>query len=328
MPEQFCDVGRGITLCFQTFGDPADPTALLVMGLGTQMVAWQDDFCRQLAARGLHVVRFDNRDIGHSTHLRGRPPTIRQLLTRSRRAAHYTLRDMANDAAGLLRELELAPAHVIGASMGGMIAQTLAARDPQLVRSLTSIMSSTGSLRRGQPSLRVYSVFLRRAPLERQAFITHMERLFAAIGSPGLPRDLADIRALAAVSYDRDRDPDGAGRQLAAIIAAGDRTPELRRIMAPTLVIHGTGDRLVRPSGGRATARAIPGARLMMVPGMGHDLPRAAWPMLIDAIAEHASRAHAPAAGTAGIEAGTGAETTAGNGLPGARPTPVSGPQG
>src|SRR5450759_3876021 len=120
--EQFCDVGRGITLCYETFGDPSDPTALLVMGLGTQMVAWQEDFCQRLAANGLHVVRFDNRDIGRSTHLQGRPPTIPQLLLRSKRAARYTLADMADDAAGLLRALELAPAHVIGASMGGMIA--------------------------------------------------------------------------------------------------------------------------------------------------------------------------------------------------------------
>jgi pimeloyl-ACP methyl ester carboxylesterase len=223
--------------------------------------------------------------------MKGRPPTIRQLLTRSKRAAHYTLRDMADDAAGLLEELELAPAHVIGASMGGMIAQCLAARHPEAVRSLTSIMSNTGSLRSGQPALRVYSVFLRRAPSEREAFIEHMERVFAAIGSRGLPRDPEDIRALAAMSYDRDRDPEAAGRQLAAIIAAGDRTPELRRITAPTLVIHGSADRLVSPSGGRATARAIPGADLVMIPGMGHDLPRAAWPTLLDAIAEHALRA-------------------------------------
>jgi pimeloyl-ACP methyl ester carboxylesterase len=291
VPEQFCDVGRGVTLCYETFGDPANPTALLVMGLGTQMVAWHEDFCLQLADRGLHVVRFDNRDIGRSTHMKGRAPTIRQLLTRSKRAAHYTLRDMADDAAGLLEELELAPAHVVGASMGGMIAQCLAARHPEAVRSLTSIMSNTGSLRSGQPALRVYSVFLRRAPSEREAFIEHMERVFAAIGSRGLPRDPEDIRALAAMSYDRDRDPEAAGRQLAAIIAAGDRTPELRRITAPTLVIHGSADRLVSPSGGRATARAIPGADLVMIPGMGHDLPRAAWPTLLDAIAEHALRA-------------------------------------
>jgi pimeloyl-ACP methyl ester carboxylesterase len=291
VPEQFCDVGRGIALCYETFGDPADPTALLVMGLGTQMVAWHVDFCEQLAARGLHVVRFDNRDVGRSTHLQGRPPTVAQLLARSRRAARYTLLDMADDTAGLLTELELAPAHVIGASMGGMIAQTLAARYPQLVRSLTSIMSNTGSMRSGQPSLRVYSIFLRRAPRGREAFIAHMERVFGAIGSRGLPRDDEDLRALAGLSYDRDHDPQGAGRQLAAIIAAGNRTAELRHVTAPTLVIHGAADPLIAPSGGRATARAIKGARLMNVEGMGHDLPRAAWPQLIEAIAAHAQRA-------------------------------------
>jgi pimeloyl-ACP methyl ester carboxylesterase len=289
-------VGRGVTLCYETYGERANPTALLIMGLGTQMVAWQEDFCQELAERGLHVVRFDNRDIGRSTHLSGRPPTIPQLLTRSRRAAHYALGDMADDAAGLLRELELAPAHVIGASMGGMIAQLLAARHPQAVRSLTSIMSNTGSMRSGQPSLRVYKVFLRRPGEGREAFIAHMERLFAAIGSPGLPRDDEDLRAIATVSYERDHDPEGPGRQLAAILASGDRTPELRGIRVPTLVVHGRADPLVSPSGGRATARAIPGAELMTIAGMGHDLPRAVWPQLIDAIAALALRADGAAA--------------------------------
>jgi len=307
VPEQFCDVGRGVTLCYETFGHPEQPTALLVMGLGTQMVAWHESFCRQLADRGLHVVRFDNRDIGRSTHMQGPPPTLAQILRRSRRAAHYTLADMATDAAGLLERLGLAPAHVIGASMGGMIAQTLAARHPACVRSLTSIMSSTGSRFSGQPALRIYPIFLRRAPVPRDAYIAHMEALFAAIGSRGLPRDLDDIREIAATSYDRDRDPIGPLRQLAAILAAGDRTPELRRISAPTLVVHGTRDRLVAPSGGRATARAIRGARLMMVQGMGHDMPRAVWPRLIDAIAEHATRADAGERDGVGVGAGDGA---------------------
>ena len=297
MSEEFCDVGRGITLCYEAYGDPSNPAALLIMGLGTQMIAWQEDFCRELAARGLYVVRFDNRDIGRSTHVAGRPPTVAQLLRRSRRAARYTLGDMADDAAGLLERLELGPAHVIGASMGGMIAQTLAARHPQQARSLVSIMSNTGSLRSGQPSLRVYPVLLRRAPKGREAFIAHMQHVFAVIGSPGLPRDEQDVRAIAVASYDRDHDPEGPGRQLAAIIASGDRTPELGRITAPTLVLHGTADPLVAPSGARATARAIPGAQLVMIDGMGHDLPRAAWPRLIDAIATHARRADGRANG-------------------------------
>jgi pimeloyl-ACP methyl ester carboxylesterase len=289
--EQFCDVGRGVTLCYEGFGDVSDPTALLIMGLGTQMIAWQDGFCSELAARGLHVVRFDNRDVGRSTHLSGAPPTLAQIMRRSRRAARYTLADMAEDAAGLLREREFGPAHVIGASMGGMIAQTLAARHPQQVRSLTSIMSTTGSRRAGQPALRTYPIFLRRAPGDRDGYVASMQRVFAAIGSRRLPRDEADIRALAAASYERDHDPRGPRRQLAAILASGDRTAELRRITAPTLVIHGSADPMVSPSGGRATARAIPGARLMIIKDMGHDLPRVLWPTLIDAIAEHAVRA-------------------------------------
>ncbi|HEX4484068.1 MAG TPA: alpha/beta hydrolase [Solirubrobacteraceae bacterium] len=291
MDEQFCDVGRGITLCYETFGKPSDPTALLIMGLGTQMVAWHEDFCRQLAERDFHVVRFDNRDIGHSTHLNGPPPTIKQLLLRSRRAAQYTLADMAEDAAQLLERLELAPAHVIGASMGGMIAQTLAARHPERVRSLVSIMSNTGALSNGQPALRLYPFFLRRPVGGREQYLAHFERLFTAIGSTGLPRDPAEIRELAALSYDRDHDPAGSGRQLAAIIASGDRTRELRDVRAPTLVVHGSADPLVRPSGGRATARAIKGSKLMRVEGMGHDLPRVVWPRLIDAIVENAARA-------------------------------------
>ncbi len=230
MEEQFCDVGRGITLCYETFGKASDPAALLIMGLGTQMVAWHEDFCRDLATRGYYVVRFDNRDIGRSTHVGGPPPTITQLLLRSKRAARYTLADMADDAAGLLRELGLAPAHVIGASMGGMIAQTLAARHPDQVRSLTSIMSNTGALTNGQPALRLYPFFLRRRPVGLDEYVAHFARLFAAIGSTGMPRDPDEIRALAGISYERDHDIAGPGRQLAAIIASGDRTRELRKV--------------------------------------------------------------------------------------------------
>ena len=303
MSEQFCDVGRGITLCFETFGEPASEPALLIMGLGTQMLGWHEDFCQALADRGFYVVRFDNRDAGRSTHVRGAPPTIPQLLRRSRAAAHYTLRDMAEDSARLLDELGLAPAHVIGASMGGMIAQTLAAHSPQKVSSLVSIMSSTGRLSSGQPSLRLYPFLLRRPPSGQAAFVSHVERAFATFGSRGLPRDESDIREVAIRSYERDRDPSGIGRQLAAIIASSDRTRELRSIMAPTLVVHGTVDPLIAPSGGRATARAIPGAKLLRIRGMGHDLPRVIWPRLIEAIVENAARAekrtHEAAAGEA-----------------------------
>jgi pimeloyl-ACP methyl ester carboxylesterase len=287
MDESFCDVGRGVTLCYETFGDPTDPPVLLVMGLGMQMIGWHEDFCEQLADRGFHVVRFDNRDAGLSTHFKGRPPTLRQMISRRFPPGQYRLSDMAEDTAGLVRELNLAPAHIVGVSMGGMIAQTLAARHPDSVRTLTSIMSTTGNRFKGQPALRLYRALLSRAPDEREAFIEHMAGVFTLIGSPGFPRDLDFIRERAGRSYDRDHDPAATGRQLAGILASGDRTAELRRIQAPTLVIHGAADRLVAPSGGRATARAIPDAKLMMIPGMGHDLPQAVWPRVQDTIEQH-----------------------------------------
>src|SRR3954469_6301908 len=280
MPEALCDVGRGVTLCYETFGDPANPTALLVMGLGVQMIGWREDFCEELAGRGFHVVRFDNRDAGRSTHFPVRPPTVGQLVRRNFGPDQYTLSDMAEDTAGLLRELDLGPAHVIGASMGGMIGQMLAADHPDLVTSLTSIMSTTGSRLRGQPALALYRFLLKRAPSERDAYIDHTAMIFEAIGSPGM-FDEQEIRDLAARSFARDDDRNATGRQLAAVLASGNRTRALRRISAPTLVVHGTKDRLGAPSGGRATAKAIPGARLMMVDGMGHDMPRQLWPRLL-----------------------------------------------
>ena len=290
MSEQVCDVGRGIELCYETFGDPADPTALLIMGLGMQMVAWPRDFCLALAHRGLHVVRFDNRDAGRSTHVAGRGPALHQLLLRSRARALYTLADMADDCSGLLRELDLAPAHVIGTSMGGMIAQTLAIRHPDQVSSLTSIMASTGHRRVGQPALGIYPMLMRRAPSDREALLEHSVRVFRVIGSPALGVDEQELRALAARSYERNRDPEATRRQLAAILASPDRTRQLRSLKVPTLVIHGSADRLVRPSGGHATARAIPGARLLQIDGMGHDLPRTLWPRMIDAIIANSAR--------------------------------------
>jgi pimeloyl-ACP methyl ester carboxylesterase len=297
MAEQFCDIGGGITLCYERFGSEQDPPMLLIMGLATQMIGWPDEFCAQLAGRGFHVVRFDNRDIGRSTRIQGPPPTPRQLITRKIDPVLYTLTDMAADAAGLLRELGLAPAHVVGASMGGMIAQTLAARQADTVRSLVSIMSTTGNRWKGQPKFSIYRYLLRRAPNEREAFIEYNTRLFEAIGSRGLPFDRDRVRDMVARSYDRGRDPAAPGRQLGAIIASGDRTAELRRIRAPTLVIHGSKDPMVAKSGGIATARAIPGARLMVVDGLGHVLPEAAWPQLVEAIAGHAHAADRAAAG-------------------------------
>jgi pimeloyl-ACP methyl ester carboxylesterase len=291
MAEQFCDVGRDITLCYETFGEPADPPLLLIMGLGMQMLGWPDDFCRQLADRGFYVIRYDNRDSGRSTHIKGRPPSPGQLLRRRISPVLYTLSDMAEDAHGLLRELGLEPAHVVGASMGGMIAQTVAAEHPASVRSLVSIMSNTGSRWRGQPSPAIYRYFLTAAPTEREAYIERTVKVFSAIGSRGLPQDTERHRDIAGRSWDRGLDPAGSGRQLGAIIASGNRTRQLRSIGAPTLVIHGSKDPMVSRSGGVATARAIPGARMVTIQGMGHDLPEAAWPQLVEAIAEHAHAA-------------------------------------
>jgi pimeloyl-ACP methyl ester carboxylesterase len=288
MAEQFCDVGGGITLCYERFGSVADPPMLLIMGLGTQMIGWPDEFCAQLAGHGFHVVRFDNRDVGRSTHVKAPPPTRGQILRRRIDPLAYSLSDLAADAASLMQKLGIAPAHVVGASMGGMIAQTLAAQRPETVRSLVSIMSNTGNRWKGQPAFGIYRYLLRRAPEERDAFIEYTTEVFEAIGSRGLSFDRERVRDMIARSYDRGRDPAGPGRQLGAIIAAGDRTAELRTIRAPTLVIHGAQDRMVAKSGGVATARAIPGARLMIVNGMGHDLPAAAWPQLVEAIATHA----------------------------------------
>jgi pimeloyl-ACP methyl ester carboxylesterase len=261
------------------------------MGLATQMIAWNEDFCAQLAERGFYVVRFDNRDIGRSTHFGFNPPGIAEMLRRRLGPEQYTLSDMAEDTTSLLRELEIAPAHVVGASMGGMIGQMVAAEHPEVVRSLTSIMSTTGNRWQGQPALSVYRYLLRPPPRDRDGYIERSAEVFGLVGSTGFERDEAYIRERAGRAYDRGFDIRAGGRQLGAIVASGDRTRELAKIKAPTLVIHGTVDKMVRPSGGRATAKAIPGARLMMIEGMGHDLPRGAWPQIVKAIAEHARAA-------------------------------------
>ncbi len=273
MDERFCDLGH-VTLCYETFGDPAQPTVLLIMGLGTQMVAWHEDFCGRLADRGFHVIRFDNRDVGRSTSFdHAKPPTRGEIIRRRPRVPAYTLSDMAGDAAGLLDHLDVDAAHVVGASMGGMIAQTLAAEHPDRVLSLVSIMSNTGSLWNGQPALRLYPFLLRQPPREKEAYLDAMVLLFGAIGSSGFERDEAELRRLAELSFERGINHHGTERQLAAILATGDRTRALRRIKAPTLVIHGKADRLVRPSGGKATAKAI--ERRPPRPGGGHG-PRPA----------------------------------------------------
>jgi pimeloyl-ACP methyl ester carboxylesterase len=278
---------NGIDLEWEEFGDADDPPLLLIMGLGAQMIAWDDDFCGLIAARGFRVVRFDNRDTGLSTKIEGGPaPDVLAAITGDTTSASYTLDDMADDAAALLDALGITSAHVVGASMGGMIAQTLAIRHPHKVQTLTSIMSTTGALDVGQPDPAAVALLLEPPPLDRAGFIEHSVGASRVLASPGFPFDDDLERARAARSYDRSFHPAGVGRQLLAIVASGDRTPALRTLQVPTLVIHGEGDRLVTPSGGRATAAAVPGARLLMIPGMGHDLPRQAWEPIADAIGE------------------------------------------
>ena len=293
MPEQLTQVSEEITLCHDHFGDRSDPSLLLIMGLGTQMIAWHDEFCAQLADRGFFVTRFDNRDIGHSTHLSFPPPKVTKIISRRLPAKQYTLEQMADETAVLAEKLDLGPVHVVGASMGGMIAQLIASRHPELTSSLVSIMSNTGSRVSGQPALSIYRHFLTTPPNDREAFIDRTVNLFKIIGSTELGFDEEQMRDVITRSYDRDHDPRGTGRQLGAIAKSGNRTAALRRITAPTLVVHGTADKLVRPSGGKATAKAIKGAELMMVEGMGHDLPRPAWDRIIDGICRTADRAGA-----------------------------------
>jgi len=289
MNEKFADTGR-VKLCYETFGDPADPAMLLIMGLGTQMVAWRDDFCRQLAERRFFVIRFDNRDSGRSTSMKGRPATLRQLVTKRVKKPPYTLGDMADDATGLLDHLGIQKAHIVGASMGGMIAQHIAIRYPARVLSLTSIMATTGGRFVGQPKMAVVPLFLSRPSGGKDEYIERTVKLFRAVGSKRR-FDEEYVREGAALAWERGINMAGTGRQLAAITADGNRSKRLARVKAPTLVIHGKDDRLISPSGGKATAKAIPGARLLLVDDMGHDLPRPVWPKLIDAIVENAQRA-------------------------------------
>jgi pimeloyl-ACP methyl ester carboxylesterase len=272
-------------------GDPDGEPLLLVMGLATQMIAWSEDFCALLAERGFRVVRFDNRDIGRSTRIEAGLPGKLDMLVGRRGTAPYLLSDMAADTFGLMDHLGIDSAHLVGASMGGMIVQTAAIERPDRVRSLTSIMSTTGSRRVGHPSYRTFGLLLGKPPREREAAIERVLKTFKTIGSPGYPFEEERIREIAATSFDRGHSEAGIARQLHAITASGDRTPSLRQLDLPALVIHGKNDVLVNPSGGRATAKAIPNARLKLVDGMGHDLPRALWPDFVDAIAANAARA-------------------------------------
>ena len=289
---------NGIEIEYDSFGSKKGRPLLLIMGLGGQSIMWDEGFCEALAERGHFVVRYDNRDVGLSTKFDadGIPNVIelmQQAAAGTRLAVPYTLDDMADDAAGLLDALGLDSAHVCGASMGGMIAQTVAIRHGARVRSLVSIMSSTGNPSLPPAKPEAMAVLMTPPPTDRASSLDAAVRTWRTIGSPGFPFDETKIRARAGRLYDRAFYPQGTARQLAAILAHGSRVEKLRDVSVPTLVIHGAADPLVPLEGGRDTARAIPGAELLVIEGMGHDLPEGAWPQLVGAISEHTAKAEA-----------------------------------
>ena len=278
-----------IELCYETFGESDDPTMLLVMGLGSQMIHWPDDFCAALAGRGYQVVRFDNRDMGESTWFDGGDtPSVRAAIGGGDVAVPYLLSDMADDAVGLLDHLGVDRAHVCGVSMGGMIAQTIAIRHPRRVASLTSVMSSTGDPDVGTPTSEAMSALMAPPAATREEYQDAVVHHAHVWGSPGL-FDAERLRETAGRAWDRGYHPEGTARQLLAILSSGSRSADLAALSVPTLVIHGTADTLVQPSGGERTAEVIPDAKLLVVEGMGHDLPPALWPQMIDAVAGHAA---------------------------------------
>ena len=283
----------GVSIAYETFGDPDDPPVLLVMGFGAQLIAWHEDFCSMLAGRGRYVIRYDNRDCGLSTRFDDHPVDMGRLIatvsrgdiTAAQAMLPYTLQDMADDGIGLLTALGIERAHVVGSSMGGMIAQAMAISQPARVLTLTSMMSSTGEPGYGRPTPAAQQALFDPRPSDREGYIATSERELT--WSSKRYANLGAIRKLAAQSYDRAYYPAGAGRQLGAMLLAGSRADALKALNVPTLVIHGLDDTLIDPSGGRRTAELIPGAGLLLVAGMGHDRPRELWDDLCDAIEAH-----------------------------------------
>ncbi|XVX20783.1 alpha/beta fold hydrolase [Actinomycetota bacterium] len=293
---RIADVGD-VQIAYDSFGSIEQPTILLVMGLATQMLAWDDRFCQLLVDEGYHVIRFDNRDIGLSTHLGSLGvPDIMPAFSGQPIEAPYLLGDMAADTVGLMDALEIDSAHVVGASMGGMIAQTVAIDHPDRVRSLTSIMS-TPNRQVGGSTPEATATLLAPAATNEDEAVQRTLGVYRVIGSPGYPMDEERMAARARESYRRSNDPGGVTRQLAAILASPDRVPGLRSLRVPTLVLHGDDDPLVMVDGGITTAEAVPGARIVRFPGMGHDLPEGLWPQIVGEIVAHARAADEAAEG-------------------------------
>ena len=278
---------NGIQIEYDTFGDETSPPVLLIMGLGVQMTLWDPAFCQAIADAGYYVIRFDNRDIGLSTWFDDAGTIELADLLGGTAVAPYSLADMAADAAGLLDALGIESAHIVGASMGGMIAQTFAIEFPEKTRTLTSIMSTTGDGAVGQPSPDALGALLGPVPTSRDEAIERSVQTSKVIGSPGYPYAEADLRAYAGADFDRSFHPAGMSRQLAAVVTQPDRTAALSTLNVPTLVVHGADDPLVDPSGGRATANAVPGAQLKIVPGMGHDIPPALYGEIVASLVEN-----------------------------------------
>jgi pimeloyl-ACP methyl ester carboxylesterase len=292
MAERLIRISDEVELCVDELGPGDGPVVLLVMGLGLQLVWWRDDFCADLVSRGFRVVRYDHRDIGRSTPFSGPVRGALGFLTR-RAKTTYELEDMADDASALIGALDPRGAHVVGVSLGSFVAQATAIRHPDRVRSLVSIHGRPGDRKTGKVAWRARPEFLRQGPRDFEGSVEHLVKSFRRIGSEGrTEEDDEDVRVAMRRSVTRERgDGAGAGRQLAAILAEHDRTDGLRGLRMPALVIHGLRDKVVLPNGGRATAAAIPGAELLEVPKMGHDLARWTWPQVIDGIERTAGRA-------------------------------------
>ncbi len=273
-----------IEIAYETFGRDDGAPMLLVMGLGMQMLAWPEEFCTELAGRGFAVARFDNRDVGLSTHFRhAGAPSLPMILARPGATASYRLADMADDAVAVLDDLGWSSAHVVGVSLGGMIAQTIAIHHPDRVRSLTSIMS-TPTPRIGRAKIRALFALAPRRVHSRDELADRMVKVFRVIGSPGYPMNEAWVREIARQSFDRSHDETGVLRQLAAINASGDRRTGLAGVRVPTLVLHGEADPLIRLTGAQATAAAVSNSRLVTYPVMGHDMPSELWPAMLEEI--------------------------------------------
>ncbi|MFX1388688.1 MAG: alpha/beta fold hydrolase [Promethearchaeota archaeon] len=288
---------NNIEIEYDTFGDTTSKPLLLIMGLGAQMIRWEEELCEKFVERGFYVIRFDNRDVGLSTKFddAGEPDIMKlymKLAQGQEIEAAYTLNDMADDAVGLLTAIKIDKAHICGVSMGGMIAQTIAYRHPSRVLSLTSIMSSTGNPDLPRPKPEAMKVLIQPPPTEREAIIEHGVNNLRVIHGKGFPFDEEKARKFVTASYDRSNYRPGYSRQIAAILASGNRKQALGSITAPTLVIHGSEDPLMPPDGGNDTAEAIPGAELLIIEGMGHSLPPEVWSQVLDAISENVGKAY------------------------------------